>query len=83
PNQSPGLIALAGIESELCELLGGRRVDLRSPQDLSRHLRDEVVRTAQLQYAADATRLRHMVPVANERCSPPRGKLFLRGGAVR
>jgi predicted nucleotidyltransferase len=52
PNQSPGLIALAGIESELSDLLGGRRVDLRSPQDLSRHFRDEVVRTAQLQYAA-------------------------------
>lgn len=52
PNQSPGLIALAGIEAELSDLLGGRRVDLRSPQDLSRHFRDEVVRTAQVQYAA-------------------------------
>jgi predicted nucleotidyltransferase len=52
PGREPGLLALAGIESELSALLGGRSVDLRTAQDLSRHFRDEVVRTAEVQYAA-------------------------------
>ncbi len=48
-----GLIKLAGIEMELAELLGlGRSVDLRTPQDLSRYFRDEVVASAEVQYAA-------------------------------
>jgi predicted nucleotidyltransferase len=47
----PGLLGLAGMEIELSALLGGRRVDLRTPQDLSRYFRDEVVRTAEVQYA--------------------------------
>lgn len=52
PGHAPGLIALAGIEIELSELMGGRQVDLRTPGDLSRHFRDEVVRSAAAQYAA-------------------------------
>jgi uncharacterized protein len=51
-GQSPGLVGLAGIEAELSGLLDGRRVDLRTAQDLSRHFRDEVQRTARIQYAA-------------------------------
>ena len=46
-----GLIALSAMEIELGALLD-RRVDLRAPGDLSRHFRDEVVRTAETQYAA-------------------------------
>jgi predicted nucleotidyltransferase len=42
----------AAIETELSNLLDGRRVDLRTAQELSRYFRDEVVRTAQVQYAA-------------------------------
>lgn len=52
PGREPGLIGLAAIEAELSELLGGRRVDLRTAGDLSRHFREEVVRTAEVQYAA-------------------------------
>lgn len=52
PGKAPGLIALAGIEAEFTALIGGRRVDLRTPQDLSRHFRAEVVSTAEIQYAA-------------------------------
>lgn len=52
PSHAPGLIGLAGIEAELSSLLRGQRVDLRTAQDLSRHFRDEVERTAQVQYAA-------------------------------
>jgi predicted nucleotidyltransferase len=50
PNHIPGLIRLAGMEIELTELLG-RKVDLRTPQDLSRYFRQEVINEAQVQYA--------------------------------
>ena len=46
-----GLIGLAAMEIELTDLLG-RKVDLRTPADLSRYFRDEVLRTARTQYAA-------------------------------
>ena len=36
PQAKPGLLALAGIELELSSLLNGRKVDLRTAQDLSR-----------------------------------------------
>jgi predicted nucleotidyltransferase len=51
PGAKPGLLALAAMEDELSELIGGRRVDLRTAEDLSRYFRDEVVRTAVVQYA--------------------------------
>jgi len=50
PAHVPGFITLAGIEIELSEILG-RRVDLRTPQELSRYFRQEVVDTAEVQYA--------------------------------
>lgn len=49
-NHIPGLIRLAGMEIELTEILG-RKVDLRTPQDLSRYFRQEVIDTAEVQYA--------------------------------
>jgi predicted nucleotidyltransferase len=49
---TPGLIRLGGIARELSELLGGRHVDLRTAGDLSRYFRDEVVSTAEVQFAA-------------------------------
>jgi hypothetical protein len=52
PTATPGLLGLAGIEGELSALLGGRRADLRTAQDLSPHFRNEVIRTAEVQYAA-------------------------------
>jgi predicted nucleotidyltransferase len=51
PGQKPGLMALAAMEAELSDLLGGRPVDLRTPQDLSRYFRDEVLSEAEVQYA--------------------------------
>ena len=48
---TPGMLRLATIAEELSTLLGGRRVDLRTPEDLSRYFRDEVVRTAEVQFA--------------------------------
>jgi uncharacterized protein len=49
---TPELLGLATIEMELSDLLRGQRVDLRTPQELSRYFRDEVMRTARVQYAA-------------------------------
>lgn len=51
PGHVPGLFGLARMERELSALLGGRKVDLRTPQDLSRYFRDEVMATAEVQYA--------------------------------
>jgi uncharacterized protein len=52
PGATPGLLRLAAIEAELSALLGGRRIDLRTPQDLSPYFRSEVMRTAEVQFAA-------------------------------
>jgi uncharacterized protein len=46
PGKEPGLIRLSGMELELAQLLGGRRADLRTPEDLSRFFRDKVVKNA-------------------------------------
>ncbi len=48
----PTLLDMAQIEIELSQALGGRKVDLRTPQDLSSYFRDEVLRTALVQYVA-------------------------------
>lgn len=48
----PSLLGMAGLEIELSEMLG-RRVDLRTPEDLSRYFRNEVVEGAVLQYALE------------------------------
>jgi len=50
-GQEPGLIGMANPEAELSALIGGRRVDLRTAQDLSRYFRDDVVRIAEVQFA--------------------------------
>lgn len=51
-GQAPGFLRLAGIEAELSALVGGRAVDLRTAQDLSRHFRAEVARTAEVQFSS-------------------------------
>ena len=51
PQHIPGLLGIAAMELTLSELLDGKKVDLRTAGDLSRYFRDEVVRTAQVQYA--------------------------------
>ncbi len=51
PEHVPSLFDVAGKEEALSEILG-RKADMRTPRDLSRYFRDEVVRTALVQYAA-------------------------------
>lgn len=50
PDAKPGLLTMAAIEIELSQMLGGRKADLRTAEDLSRYFRDEVVRSAEVQY---------------------------------
>jgi predicted nucleotidyltransferase len=50
-GQEPGLLGLSKLERELSCLLENRRVDLRTSKDLSRYFRDDVIATAELQYA--------------------------------
>lgn len=52
PDAKPTYFDLAQIEIELSALLGGRKVDLRTPAELSRYFRDQVLREAEEQYVA-------------------------------
>ena len=52
PGHTPGFFGLFEMQEELSGLLGGHKADLRTPQDLSRYFRDEVVATAEVQYDA-------------------------------
>ena len=51
PGYTPGMFGLVRMEMELSEIIG-RKVDLRTPEELSRLFRDEVVSHAEVQYAA-------------------------------
>ena len=50
-GEAPSLLDLARMERDLSTLLDGRKVDLRTPNELSRYFRDEVLSTATVQYA--------------------------------
>ncbi|MFC1765415.1 nucleotidyltransferase family protein [Planctomycetota bacterium] len=51
PHRIPGFFKMASMEVELTQIFGNRKVDLRTPQDLSPHFRDKVLATAEVQYA--------------------------------
>ncbi len=53
PGHIPGLFGMARLERELSALLGGRKVDLRTPEDLSRYFRQEVMKEAEVQYVQE------------------------------
>ncbi len=48
PGHVPGLLGIARMERELSALLGGRPVDLRTPEDLSRYFRKQVLQEAEV-----------------------------------
>ena len=50
PGCTVGLLRMAGLELELCEMVG-RKVDLRTPAELSRYFREEVLQASEVQYA--------------------------------
>lgn len=49
PGHVPGF-GIVTMEDELSKMVG-RKVDLRTPQDISRYFRDQVVREARVEYA--------------------------------
>ena len=49
----PGFFRLFDMEEELSSLLEGRKVDLRTPEDLSRYFRDEVLAQSRVQYGQE------------------------------
>ncbi len=51
PGHAPGFIKLAGMERELSTMLDNRPVDLRTPEELSRYFRNQVIAEAEEQYA--------------------------------
>ena len=51
PDRIPGLLGVAAMELELSGLFSGRKVDLRTPEDLSPYFRQDVLDTAEVQYA--------------------------------
>jgi len=50
PGHPVGLLRMAALERELSQIIS-RKVDLRTPAELSRYFREEVVRTSDVQYA--------------------------------
>lgn len=48
-NANPGLLDISRMERELSEMLG-KKVDLRTPEELSRYFRDKVIKEASVQY---------------------------------
>lgn len=55
PDARVGLIKFAGIEIELSRLLG-RKVDLSTPNSLSKYFRDQVINEAQTEYRSRISR---------------------------
>ena len=49
PDKGPGYLGLSAMESELSDMLG-RKVDLRTPGEISRYFRDKVLASAVVQY---------------------------------
>ena len=50
PGHVPGLFGIARMELELSTIFDGRKVDLRTAEDLSRYFRDDVLKDAEVQY---------------------------------
>jgi predicted nucleotidyltransferase len=51
PEATVGYFSMSRMEQELTEMFG-RRVDLRTPKELSRYFRDQVLSDAQEEYVA-------------------------------
>lgn len=51
-NGIPGLFGIIRMEQELSRIFDGRKVHLRTPEDLSKYFREEVLSSAEVKYAA-------------------------------
>jgi len=50
PGTRVGMLAMARIERELSQIFDGRKVDLRTPAELSHYFRDDVLQKAEVCY---------------------------------
>jgi len=50
PGHRIGYLGMAALERQLSVLLGARKIDLRTPSELSPYFRDQVLATAAVQY---------------------------------
>ncbi|MFO7980260.1 MAG: nucleotidyltransferase family protein [Candidatus Aminicenantes bacterium] len=50
PEYTPSFFKLFEMEDELSDIFGGRKVEIRTPQDLSPYFRDKVIKEAEHQY---------------------------------
>jgi predicted nucleotidyltransferase len=50
PDHIPGLLEIVAMEQELSQMFGGRKIDLRTAEDLSRYFRAEIIDRAVSQY---------------------------------
>jgi predicted nucleotidyltransferase len=50
PGKTPGFFKIVSMEMELSELREGRKIDLRTPEELSVYFRDRVMAEAVVQY---------------------------------
>ena len=46
----PGFFKLYELEQELSGIFGGRKIDLKTPEDISRHIRPQVLNQAEVRY---------------------------------
>ncbi|RQD79362.1 MAG: nucleotidyltransferase, partial [Methanocalculus sp. MSAO_Arc1] len=46
-GKTPGFFTIFSMEEELSELFGGRKIDIRTPKDLSRYFRDDVINSCE------------------------------------
>ena len=49
-GRTPGLLGISRLERELSSLFGGRKVDVRTAEDLSLYFRHRVIEEAEVQY---------------------------------
>ncbi len=49
-GRTPGLLGIVRLERELSPVFGERKVDLRTPEDLSLYFRSRVMEEAEVQY---------------------------------
>ena len=51
-GHTPSFFKLFDMEEELTDILGGRKADIRTKEDLSKYIREEVENNSVVQYAS-------------------------------
>jgi hypothetical protein len=51
PGKTPGLFTISRMEREFSAYFGGKKIDFRTPMDLSRYFREEVQKNSEVLYA--------------------------------